>query len=459
MDASKLRRSMRLSITEGALATAMGTLLSGVFLTGFALSLGASSLEIGILAALPALSHVAQIGGSFLLERGAPRKRLCVGSLAVSRVLWLPLLLFAALGTTMQGHGLVWALIALSATASAASALGGVAWLSWIRDLIPGNQRIGFLALRNQFDTVLAVSLSIVAAAFVDWSAISGLGSFAGYAVVFGAAIVCGLMGILLLGAIPDEDRLPESRARFGELLLAPLREANFRRLLGFYSGWYLSVNLAAPFFAVFMLVDLRIPLWQVTVLQTMSSIVGLMATRFWSRLSQQFGAKPVIFVASLGEAFFPFWWLFVTPHSTWALPLIFLSGIFSSPLATGPNNLLLSIAPAKNASPYMALFSAIVGPITALAAIAGGYCAEALGEGVSSGMFSLSALKLVFLLSFLGRLASLICLRRVHEPGASSIWCVARVFDARRFRLPNRNRQRAPISAEVADPSPQQAA
>lgn len=419
---------MRLSIIEGALATSMGTLLSGVFLTGFALSLGANRVEVGILAALPALSNVAQLVGSFWLERGARRKTLCVGALATSRVAWLPMLLVPAIAACVGPRYVALVLIAIVAVSSVLSAIGGVAWLSWIRDLVPQQERIGFLALRNQFDTALALSMSIAGAAFADWWNLEHPGSTAGYMLVFGVGMLAGLVGVRLLNRIPDPGMREAPAALAGPgLFFAPLKNANFRMLIGAYASWSFATNLAIPFFAVFMLQNLRLPLWQITLLYTLSSVVGLAASRFWARLGERFGAKPVILIASVGEALFPLWWLFLTPHSSWALPLIFLTGVFGSPLATGSNNLLLATVPARSATPYMAVFSAVVGPLTAAAAVAGGCLAESFAGSSALSLFSIDSLKLVFLLSFLGRMASLLMLGAVRDPGSQSVATVLR--------------------------------
>ena len=61
------------SVAEGALATVMTTLLGGVFLTAFALRLGASELQIGLLGATTPLASVAQLAGSWAIERTGRR--------------------------------------------------------------------------------------------------------------------------------------------------------------------------------------------------------------------------------------------------------------------------------------------------------------------------------------------------------------------------------------------------
>jgi hypothetical protein len=433
MEYGKLSRALRLSIGEGALACAMGTLTGGVFLTGFALALGASRFQIGLLAAMPALANLAQLLGSWIIERTGNQKRVCLGALALSRILWLTVLFTPLAAWSGAGSWLVWSLVGLQAASSALNSVGGVGWLCWIRDLVPETLRIGFLSRRNQIDTVLALSLSIAGGAFIDWWSGRHAGSTFGFIGVFAVAMLCGLVSLALMARIPEvvAHRHDEvGRPPLRRLFVAPLRERNFRTVLVFYAWWNLAVNISAPFFAVYMLEKLGLPFWYVTVLCTLSSVCGLVANQFWTRLSERFGHRPVIFLATLGDALYPLWWLFASPQWSWLLIPIHCSGIYSAPLAVGPNNLVLKLSPARNASPYMAVFNAVVGPVTALAAVLGGWLAGVFNgwEG-SFGPLTFGGLQLLFLISALGRLSSLILLWRVAEPRAVSIRQAVRVL------------------------------
>ena len=442
MNSGCLGRAMRLSITEGALACAMGTLTGGIFLTGFALALGASEFQIGLIAAMPALANVAQLAGSYLIERTGHRKRLCVGALTASRLIWLVILLAPLAGAAISQRAMVWTLIALLAITNTLNSVGGVGWLSWIRELVPEQIRIGFLSRRNQLDTALALSLSIFGGMFIDWQATRDPASLAGFVIVFAFAMLCGLVGLPLMTLIPDARDAASSdgsRPHYTKLLASPLKDRNFRKVLGFYAYWNLAVNVSAPFFAVYMLERLRLPFWYVTALCTLSSIAGLLANRFWTRLSEKFGHRPIVFLATLGDALYPLWWLFVTPQTTWLLLPIHCSGLFGAPLAVGPNNMVFKLSPAKNASPYMAVFNAVVGPVTAAAAILGGWLAGACSGSVFSiGAVSFGGLHLLFAISCIGRLTSLAFLWRVTEPRSHAIGRVVRILRRRYMRRPS---------------------
>jgi MFS-type transporter involved in bile tolerance (Atg22 family) len=254
--------------------------------------------------------------------------------------------------------------------------------------------------------------------------------------------MLCGLVGLPLMASIPEsaDAAAPDTiRAPYLKLLASPLKDGNFRKVLGFYAYWNLAVNVSAPFFAVFMLEKLHLPFWYVTVLCTLSSVSGLLANRFWTRLSEKFGHRPIIFLATLGDALYPLWWLFLTPQTAWLLLPIHCSGLFGAPLAVGPNNMVFKLSPARNASPYMAVFNAVIGPTTAAAAILGGWLAATCGRwefSISGASFG--GLHLLFMISCVGRLTSLILLWRVTEPRSHEIGRVVRILQRRFARKPS---------------------
>jgi hypothetical protein len=448
MNAGSLGRSMRLSVAEGGLATVMGSLFSGVFLTGFALAMGASRLQIGILFALPALCGIAQLGGSFVIERWGYARRFCVGTTLLSRLIYLPVLLVPLCFPHLSGETKVWWIVGFMAASNVLGSLGGVAWLTWKKALIPASARVAFFGRRNLVNTALSFTVCLAGGLLVE---VCGGGSdnrILGFSVVFALAMLCGLVSWGLLACIPDATD-PSTKLglhQFRQRLVAPLREVNFRRIVLFYTTWNLAVNLAAPFVPVFFMQKLGLPFWYIIALNTLASVAGLMANNFWTRLAQRFGMKPAVMLATIGDAFFPLALVFVGPQWTWALLVIHLSGVFNTPLAIGPDNFVLKLAPDTNASPYMAVFRAFVGPATAVAAIVGGWLSgHWMASDLAIGSFAIGGLKLVFLISFAGRLGSLLLLWKVREPQAQSVHYVARVLSrSRRWSRATRGR-RAP--------------
>lgn len=431
MDDAVLKRSMNLSVAEGSLATIMGTLTSGVFLTGFALEMGATRLQIGVLSALPVCANLMQLAGAYLLERRGECKNLCLITTVVSRLLWLPIFLVPFM-FAKSGPFAIWVMIAAFAVGSFLSSVGGVAWLLWIKDLIPKQQRVSFMGRRHLFNTGLSLVAGMVAAVGLDWAKQSGHSSL-GFLSVFGAAMLCGLVGMPLLGAIPAPEPARPYQASFRQLFTSPLQDRDFRSLLGFYGVWSIGLQLAQPFFAVYMLQKMHLSFGCITALAAMSSVLGMLTTRFWTRLCDRFGTKPIVLIATIADLVTTIAWVFVMPQWFGLLVLIHCSGVFSAPLAMGPNNILLRLAPEKNAAFYLAIFNSIVGTAAAVAAIAGGLIATVfMNWSTNIGPLEIGGLKLVFILSAAIRLLSLPLLARVVEPDAGSVSQIIQIWRSR---------------------------
>jgi hypothetical protein len=82
-------------------------------------------------------------------------------------------------------------------------------------------------------------------------------------------------------------------------LLVAPLREANFRRLIVFLSSWSFAANLAAPFFTVYMLKSLGYSMTTVLAFTIASQRSNLAALGLWGSLIDRFSNKAVLEIAA----------------------------------------------------------------------------------------------------------------------------------------------------------------
>ncbi len=212
-------------------------------------------------------------------------------------------------------------------------------------------------------------------------------------------------------------------RTPFLQSLAAPLKEVNFRRIIAFYSAWNMAVAVAAPFVIVFLRERLALSLQSIVALGTIGSVAGLVANNFWTRLAQRFGMKPIVLVATIGDALFPLLMAFVDVRWLWMLIPVHLAGAFGAPMSFSADAFLLKLSPTRGATPYMAVLRTAVGLATAAGAIAAGMLADVFpAASVDRGPFALDALRLILLISFLGRLASLWFLAGVYERNARPV-------------------------------------
>lgn len=89
-----------------------------------------------------------------------------------------------------------------------------------------------------------------------------------------------------------------EGKPRFFELILQPFKDDNFKNLVMFLGSWDFAVNLAAPFFTVYMLRRLQLDMSFVIVLMVVSQLTSLAFLRIWGKISDRFSNKSVLGVS-----------------------------------------------------------------------------------------------------------------------------------------------------------------
>ena len=370
---------MNLVLADGLATQVMSTLTGGVFLTGYALHLGASNLVIGLLAAIPFLAQLMQVPAVLLVERIRRRRLLTVLSVALGRV---ALLLVAASAALPDDLALASLLAGLSIQAGI-GAIGGCAWNSWMRDLIPGDRLGGFFSRRLFGMTLLGGSLSYVAGMGIDlWS--EQFGGAAVYGSLFATAGLAGMVGVCLLG-LTQEPMMPPPPAPipFGILLREPFHDPNFRRLLMFLGPWSFAVNLASPFFTVYMLDTLDMGMAEIMPLVIFSQSTNLLTLNAWGRLTDRFSNKSVLSVCGPLYVFCFLGWTFTTfpDRHGHTLELLYvlhgLMGVATAGVTLATGNIALKLSPHGKATSYLAIVGMVSSLSAGVAPLVGGAFAD----------------------------------------------------------------------------------
>lgn len=428
------RGALRLSTLDGALASVFGALTGGVFVTGFALRLGANELLIGLLAALPLLAAVAQLGGAYLIERIGRRRAVCIGGASWSRLLWLvafvlPLVAGAeAAWLRAWGPGL---LLVIAGISQVLGSLGGVAWLSWMADLVPIGVRGRYFGSRNLICGI-ATALATVAGGWC-LDRFTATGPPWGFATLMGLAVVAGCGSVVYLRRIPEPPaaRAPEP-GRFLDLARQSFADPNFRRFVRFSILWNGAVHFAAPFFTVYMLEGLQMSYTQVAFLATLSTVAHLVTIRGWGRLADRYGNRPVLVVTASLATPVPLVWFLVDPvNAAWLTPIVhLLGGAAWAGYGLAASNLLLRVAPRAHNAVYFSMFGALTGIGSAVGPVLGGLVAVLLRRTpLDLGPVALDGFGVIFACSFLGRASTVFLLRHVTEPRQASVREVIRML------------------------------
>jgi MFS family permease len=375
------RRTFRLILLDAIASEAMGTLSTGVFLAGFAVALGADNLAIGVLAAVPFSVQLLQIPATLLVERLRARRDICVWAAGIGRVF----LLGAAAAPLLPGAAGVATLIVSLAIYQGMAAIGGCAWNSWMRDLVPPAQFGRFFGRRTAATTAVSIVLAMLGGVLIDtWKSHATGQEALGYSILFTLSAGIGFVGVWLLRLTPDRPMAPtQHEAGAVSLLLAPLRDANFRRLLVFLSSWNFAVNLAAPFFAIYMLKTLALPMTAILGLTITSQLGNLLALGLWGTLIDRFSNKAVLGIASpLFLLCMLAWTLTGLP---WMQPMLFvflvglhvLMGVSTAGVGLTSGNIAMKLSPPGQATAYLAANSVISASCAAVAPILGGLFAD----------------------------------------------------------------------------------
>ena len=428
MDPKVQNRALNFSIIDGALSAVMGSLAGGIFLMGFALKfLKAEPQQIGILAALPMFANLVQIFGSYIIEKTGKKKTLCLLSVLVSRLLWiliiiLPLAIFSAFSDWR-----VWMLVAVIAVSSLFGSLSGVSWLAWISDLVPQNIRGSYFGKRNMIASACGMVAILLGGKFLTvWEARFSESNPYGFIILFVLGLTAGLIATWFLWRIPEtESPKKETDTGFNfSVFLQPLKDRNFLTLILFVSAWMFAIQIAAPFYGVFMIENLKIDFSKITIFGTFATLATLLMMKIWGPISDKLGNKPIIIVSGWVLIIIPFIWILALPGKYYVPILVahILSGAFMAGAALSQFNILIKLSPKLGRSVYLALFAAITGLVGATAPIVGGILSNALA-GVSFTFFAynISNLHLIFITSSVLQIATIFFILKVKEPAAAT--------------------------------------
>jgi len=410
--------AMKISVYEAFPAQIFLTLTGGVFMPAFALTLGANNFYLGALAAIPFFASLFQLAGAYFVENYPGRKKLCVVTSSLPRLLWAPciiLTLFLLPSEQVMVRGILLALLILM---HALLAVSGVAWLSWMNDVVPDGIRGRYFGLRNS-----AVSIATSLATFAgSWFLDVQHGSLTAFCILFFIASVAGAVCTVLLVKQPEPPKtLLPPRKNFVRFYLEPFQQPNFRRLLRFSLLWQFAFFFASPFFIVYTLAELGAGYSLAATYAVIGAIFELLGMRVWGHISDRTGNKPVMTIAAVVFTVLPLIWL-VTVKNSFSfyllIPVLYAAGgFFWAGYNLCSTNLMFRLAPAERNAIYYGAWAACNGLAACNGSLLGGVVGKwAALHRLDLFLFSLAGLKIVFLLASAFRFAASMNLRPVRE-------------------------------------------
>ncbi|MEC9291693.1 MAG: MFS transporter [Pseudomonadota bacterium] len=383
-------KNINLTLIEAGFSGIMANLITGVLLIKLALELGATGVEIGLLGAFPFLCQFAQIPAVMLIAHFGRRR---VFGLLGSMGYRLAALGIIASPFMFEAEVALKLIVLLSFMQHFSGGFSTGAWNGWIRALIPEKKLGSVFGNRMFYFTLTGTIAAVVAAIGVDLgTAYNEEWTIPIIQICFGLGLVAGMFSFYYYARWPDvpaETAPPMAMIR--EFIL-PLKDASFRKLIFFLLCLLFAFNLAVPFFTVYMLQVISLPVTYVMGFWALGQFMQVPFFRWWGMIADRFshtaalGACLPFFVISL------LLWPLTTlpePHP-YTIPVLILIhlliGVGLSGVILSTQVIALKIAPREKASSYMATSTMLSSLSAGIASIAGGYFVEKL-DGYSLGL------------------------------------------------------------------------
>jgi MFS family permease len=353
-------RSAFFLVVEVFFAAILGAAAS--FNGAYALRLGASNEDIGLLTSLPALlAVIISIPAGRFLQGRAHRKPWIAGSLLMHRAGFLLVALVPLLKLVGVNQGTV--AVALLITISAPAHFFNVGWIPLLADVIPIERRAAVVAARN---ITANATTSVFVFLFGQW--LNRMDFPVNYQAMYIFGFCASLLSqyFILKVAVPEtppnQPATPTTTFKDQwEALRSALREQpDFQRLTTntFLHG--IGLWMASPLYILYYVRQLDASdAWiglQGTVLTT-ATILGWL---FWRRVIARTSEMPVLKWTIIFIGWIPIL-VGLLPNLTLILFVVALNGLLAPAVNLSHFNILLKITPAAERPVYTGLYITIV--------------------------------------------------------------------------------------------------
>ncbi len=243
-------------------------------------------------------------------------------------------------------------------------------------DHIPRLSRGRYFGWRNRLLGTITVICAFLAGFILN---IFGKESYIGFAIIFGLACISRFISWYFLTKMyePPIKITVEHYFNFWDFI-KKIKESNFAKFVVYVSSLSFCVNIAAPFFAVYMLRSLNFSYATYMIIVITATVTTLLTINIWGRHADRVGNLKVIRLASFFIPIIPILWLF--SHEVYYLVLIqIFAGFFWAGFNLSVSNFILDAVMPEKRTRCIAYFNVINGTAICTGALLGGLLANIL--------------------------------------------------------------------------------
>ncbi|MBT9134587.1 MAG: hypothetical protein DDT39_00593 [Firmicutes bacterium] len=399
-----LATNIRLNNYHGIISTLAQNLV-GPFIGIFAVRLGASNYQIGLLSSAPALvGLIAMIPGAKYVDSRSNKKGITAAFMWAHRLFFFLLALIPLFAEDSRAT----LLVVLIALMNFPGAISNVGWQGFIANVVPNEKRAAAFADRNRLMNIVGTLAVLTAGRVLDIMPYP-----LGYSVMFALAFVLAIGEIRVFSRLTELPQnglaqqaqdvpwrrfllnLPRSIAADLKGLAHQKRFLRFTATsLFFHFAW----QAAWPLFTLYQIRELGANNLWISVLALSNTGGSLLGYGFWVRYSQRHGSLKTLFTSTLGIFIVPLVYAYSRSLATIAFFNI-LTGVIFSGVMLSLFNTLLDMTPEERKTTYIGYYNTAISASAIAAPLAGVFMLNLFGYKVA--FLVAAALRLLGSLAF----------------------------------------------------------
>jgi MFS family permease len=351
---AQIRKSLRASTADCVGASITGGLTQS-YITPYALTMGATTQQIGYLSSIPSfMNMLVLLFAPLFSERVGSRKAFILPAVLIIALWWLPILSIPYFSQTNQ----VWWLIVFFALCTAVTGVVGPPWSSMMADLTPPEVRGSYFGMRSRIGGFVTLVASFMAAGLLQ--ILTGNTRLA-FTIIFLGAMTGRLISLYFLSRMSEPHPvMPPNTARESILQIAKgLFSSNIGRFIFFIIFLNLAQNIDAPFFSAYLLKELHISYISYQLINATMAIVTMFVVVWWGKRADRAGRVKILHITAVMIPFVSLLWL-VNTSIVWFCAVQVFSGFAWAGFNLCSGMFIWDAAPQQNRTRYIALFGAL---------------------------------------------------------------------------------------------------
>lgn len=261
-------------------ASVIGTLVSGVLLSGYLDYLGLSQKLNGIISAIPIIATLFQPLGALAGQRSGKYKRFVITFAVLQRLLFsclysLPLFLDVDVRIAV--------VVLIFGCAHSFQAFMVPISTDWAMQITPEEERKHFFSRREIALVVTGALMTLVMGFTIQYFTTMGSPE-KGYLILSGAVALFACINILCLISIKAPPLMENTPEKMGASLMSPIKDGLFRRVIFGVCLYQFGIHSAIPFWNIHMLDGLKLSYGFITVLSVVISLAKVTTLKLWTR-------------------------------------------------------------------------------------------------------------------------------------------------------------------------------